>query len=96
MSTRIDQMINSMTVAEKARQLTQINAQMLKSDSTAAITGVNKKLGVAVSDLWDTGSVLNFMYGGEMSEVQDAYMEKSEKKIPLAFMHDVINITLRY
>ena len=91
MSARIDQMINSMTVAEKARQLTQINAQMLKSDSAAAITGVNKKLGVAVSDLWDTGSVLNFMYGGEMSEVQDAYMEKSEKKIPLAFMHDVIH-----
>ena len=91
MSTRIDQMINSMTVAEKARQLTQINAQMLKSDSTAAITGVNKKLGVAVSDLWDTGSVLNFMYGGEMSEIQDAYMDKCEKKIPLAFMHDVIH-----
>ena len=91
MSTRIDQMINSMTVAEKARQLTQINAQMLKSDSTAAITGVNKKLGVAVSDLWDTGSVLNFMYGGEMSEIQDVYMDKCEKKIPLAFMHDVIH-----
>ena len=91
MSARIDQMINNMTVAEKARQLTQINAQMLKSDSTAAITGVNKKLGVAVSDLWDTGSVLNFMYGGEMSEMQDVYMDKCEKKIPLAFMHDVIH-----
>lgn len=84
-------MISRMSVREKARQLTQINAVYLKKESSAGITGKPEELGVSEQDIWDAGSVLNFMYGGEMSEIQEAYLEKSESKIPLIFMQDVVH-----
>ena len=87
----IDEMINSMSIREKARQLTQINAAFLKKDSKAQITGMDESLGVGAADINETSSVLNFMYGGEMAEVQKEYLENSEKKIPLVFMQDVIH-----
>ena len=87
----IDEMIKSMSIREKARQLTQINAAFLKKDSKAQITGMDESLGVGAADINETSSVLNFMYGGEMAEVQKDYLEKSDKKIPLVFMQDVIH-----
>lgn len=87
----IDEMIKGMSVREKARQLTQINAVFLKKDSEAEITGMGESIGVGLSDIRETSSVLNFMYGGEMAEIQKEYLEKSEQKIPLVFMQDVIH-----
>ena len=87
----INEMIERMSVREKARQLTQINAVYLKEESSAGITGKPEELGVSEQDIWDAGSVLNFMYGGEMSEIQETYLEKSEAKIPLIFMQDVVH-----
>ena len=87
----IDEMIKGMTIREKARQLTQINAAFLKKDSKAQITGMDESLGVGAADINETSSVLNFMYGGEMAEVQKDYLENSDKKIPLVFMQDVIH-----
>lgn len=90
-SDRIENIIRNMSVSDKARQLTQINANFLKQDSDAEITGMNEELGIQISDIREVSSVLNFMYGGEMSEIQKDYLEKSNKKIPLVFMQDVIH-----
>lgn len=87
----IDEIIKGMTVREKARQLTQINAVFLKQESEAEITGMKDDIGVGMADVRETSSVLNFMYGGEMAEIQKEYLEKSEQKIPLVFMQDVIH-----
>ncbi len=87
----IDEIIKDMSVREKARQLTQLNAVFLKQESEAEITGMKESIGVEAADIRETSSVLNFMYGGEMAEIQKEYLEKSEKKIPLVFMQDVIH-----
>lgn len=87
----IDEVIQEMSVLDKARQLTQIIAVFLKQESEAEITGMKDSLGVEMEDLKESSSILNFMYGGEMSEIQKEYLEKSVKKIPLVFMQDVIH-----
>lgn len=87
----IDEIIKGMSVREKARQLTQINAVFLKQESEAEITGMKESIGVEAADIRETSSVLNFMYGGEMAEIQKEYLEESEQKIPLVFMQDVIH-----
>ena len=66
----IDEVIQEMSVLDKARQLTQINAVFLKQESEAEITGMKDSLGVEMEDLKESSSILNFMYGGEMSEIQ--------------------------
>lgn len=93
MKTRktINEMIREMSVTEKARQLTQINAVYLKAESQAHLTGVKQNIGITREDMNDVCSILNFMYGGEMSEIQSKYLEESHQKIPLIFMQDVIH-----
>ncbi len=87
----IDEIIKDMSVREKARQLTQLNAVFLKQESEAEITGMKESIGVEAADIREISSVLNFMCGGEMAEIQKEYLEKSEQKIPLVFMQDVIH-----
>lgn len=89
MEDKINDRIKNMTIQDKARQLTQVNAVYLRSDSKAAITGREQELGISLEDTREIGSVLNFMYGGEMSDIQDQYLHDSQQKIPLAFMMDV-------
>jgi len=87
----IEQIIKELSVLEKARQLTQVNVVCLKEGSEAKITGVAKNLGITQEDMNDVSSALNFMYGGEMTEIQETYLEKSKKKIPVIFMQDVVH-----
>lgn len=87
----IDEMIQGMTIREKARQLTQINAVYLKKESEAEITGMPEQLDIGLDDIKHVGSVLNFMHSGEMAEIQKAYLKEDGNKIPLIFMHDVIH-----
>lgn len=90
-TTNIDAMIQEMTVLEKARQLTQVSAVCLRKKTEAENTGIMEDLGITEEDIKETTSVLNFMYGGEMEEIQKEYLEESKKKIPLIFMQDVVH-----
>ena len=87
----IDEMIQGMSVLEKARQLTQLNAVCIRKDSKAGITGVLENLGITEENMNEKGSILNFMYGGEMLKMQEEHMEESKSKIPVIFMQDVIH-----
>lgn len=83
--------MKEMSILDKARQLTQCNAVLLREDSQAEITGMQQELQISDEDIVEMGSVLNFAYGGEMSMIQKKYLEDSEKQIPLIFMQDVIH-----
>lgn len=82
---------NQMSLEHKACQLTQLNAVYLQKESQAVITGTDEDLGLPKNSVYEMGSALNFMYGGEMSQIQKEYLENSEEKIPLIFMQDVIH-----
>ena len=88
---KIEELISSMTLQEKARQLTQINAVCLNVDSHAEITGNKGRLGVSERELRGVGSVLNFTPGGEMEKVQHYCMANNPRQIPVIFMMDVIH-----
>lgn len=88
---KIEELISSMTLQEKARQLTQINAICLNVDSHAEITGNKGRLGVSERELRGVGSVLNFTPGGEMEKVQHYCMANNPRQIPVIFMMDVIH-----
>lgn len=87
----IDEIIRGMSIREKARQLTQVNTGFIKQESEAQITGAKQSIKVEQEDINEVCSVLNFMYGGEMAEVQKIYLDNSKKQIPLVFMQDVIH-----
>ncbi len=87
----IDEMIKGMSIREKARQLTQINAVYLKKETEAELTGMPEQLDIGLDDIKEVSSVLNFMHGGEMAEIQEDYLKKSGQQIPLVFMQDVIH-----
>ena len=88
---RIDELLASMTLEEKAQQLTQVNAVCLRRESRAELTGLSETLGISETDFQGVGSTLNFTYDGEMEKIQKGFMEKNPKKIPLLFMQDVVH-----
>ncbi len=87
----VEERMKDMSVLDKARQLTQVNAVCLKEGAQAEITGAATNLGISQTDMDNVSSTLNFMYGGEMSEIQENYLKKSSGKIPLIFMQDVVH-----
>lgn len=87
----IDEIILDMSVLDKARQLTQINAMLFRPESKARITGLAENLGITQEDIKGTGSTLNFTSGGEAELIQEAYLKESKKQIPLIFMQDVVH-----
>ena len=88
---RVDKMLKEMSIEDMARQMTQVNAVLIKPDTSAAITGGNNELGVGGQALYEVGSTLNFSHAGEMEKIQRHYLDHSENKIPLVFMQDVIH-----
>lgn len=88
---RIEKMIQNMSLAEKLRQLTQVNAVILNRESNAELTGDALATGMTSEDVWGLGSTLNFTYRGEAKMIQERFMQKSKNQIPLMFMADVIH-----
>ena len=87
----LNSMIASMSLEEKLRQLTQVNAVVLNQNSDAELTGDAAKLGLSQEDIWGLGSTLNFTYRGESKLIQERFMKKTKNGIPLMFMADVIH-----
>ena len=91
MTERIEKLIEEMSLEEKARQLTQVNAKIVYTATTAAITGTGEAMGLSEEDKAGIGSVLNFSGADEEKAVQDDHLSKDPHKIPLIFMQDVIH-----
>lgn len=88
---KIKEMLSTMSLKEKIFQLEQFNSVLLKPLEGWDATGPMKDLGVTEEDLRDTGSLLNSMGAERMKDIQKDFLANNEKKIPLAFMHDVIH-----
>ncbi len=91
MTERIEKLMGEMSLEEKARQLTQVNAAVIHAGIRAEITGKDEGLGLTNEDASGIGSVLNFGSPEEALSVQDEYLKKSPHKIPLIFMQDVVH-----
>ena len=50
MTERIEKLIEEMSIEEKARQLTQVNAKIVYTATTAAITGTGGAMGLSEED----------------------------------------------
>lgn len=90
-SDRTEKLIREMSVEEKARQLTQLNADFIKTDMDIAATGVSGELNLCNDDVYGCGSVLNFGDAYDAEYIRKKYLENSERKIPLVMMQDVIH-----
>lgn len=88
---KIEEILSKMSLKEKIFQLEQFNSVLLKPLAGWDATGPMKDLKLTEEDLKLTGSVLNSMGAERMQYIQTDFLEKNEKKIPLAFMHDVIH-----
>ena len=89
--SKVDAIIKKLTLEEKLRQLTQVNAVVLDAHSKAELTGAASRVNLTKEDVWGVGSILNFTYRGDAQRIQNTFMENSENKIPLMFMADVIH-----
>lgn len=90
MSKKIDNLIKKMSIRDKARQLTQINADFIKTDMSVKDTGVSG-ISLTQEDVFACGSVLNFGDARDAEYIRAKYLEKSQNKIPLVMMQDVIH-----
>ncbi|WP_296875967.1 beta-glucosidase BglX [Thomasclavelia sp.] len=87
---KLKELFDSLTLDEKIGQLVQLNGNFFDSNEKVA-TGPVAKIGIDKDKIYQTGSILNTMGAKELKKLQDRYLEKNEKKIPMLFMADIIN-----
>lgn len=87
---KLKQLFESLTLDEKIGQLVQLNGNFFNSNEKIA-TGPVAKVGIDKDKIYQTGSILNTMGAKELKDIQDRYLEKNDKKIPMLFMADIIN-----
>ncbi len=86
---KIKEIIGGMSVLEKARQLTQIDATTIIKDDEATVTGNCGNLNLSREDVDGIGSVLNFSGAEKAIELQTEHLKHSA--IPLILMQDVVH-----
>ena len=84
-------LISKMSLTEKAMQMTQLAAGLICHTQLANLTGPFREWSFTDEELEWTGSVLGANGAEYLMKIQKEYLEKSEKKIPLMFMEDVIH-----
>lgn len=88
-NNQIKNLIGSMSVLEKARQLTQIDATTLIDDDEATVTGNCGNLNLSKEDVNGIGSILNFSGADKATELQTGHLKHND--IPLLLMQDVVH-----
>lgn len=83
-------LLDSLTLEEKIGQLVQLNGNFFDTREEIA-TGPIAKVGVSGDLLYKTGSILNTFGAKTLKDLQDRYIERNDKKIPMLFMADIIN-----
>ena len=84
-------LVNEMTVIEKAMQMTQLVPGLIFHTQLTNLTGPFRAWSFTEEELKVTGSVLGTKGAEYVKKVQKEFLENSEKKIPLIFMEDVIH-----
>lgn len=83
--------LTSLTVEEKIGQLVQLTGDFFEGDLDTVVTGPLKKLGLHPDyNVYNTGSILNVTDPDKIIRLQTDYLERSNHKIPLLFMADII------
>lgn len=82
------QILKSMTLEDKARQLTQFNSLLYNPNNMMTITGPKSDLGITDEDIEGSGSGIYYYGDDEIHRVQNG---KLTHKIPLLFMVDIIH-----
>lgn len=90
-SKRVEDLIQEMTLEEKAAQLTQLNGLFFKGDAEADVTGPLHEMGISPETAASVGSVLSVFDTESIMAIQRQYLADSRLKIPLLFMADVIH-----
>ncbi len=84
-------LVNEMSLTEKAMQMTQLATGLICHTELANLTGPFRQWSFSDEELKLTGSVLGAHDAEYVMKVQREYLQKSERKIPLMFMDDVIH-----
>ena len=84
-------LVNEMSLTEKAMQMTQLVAGLIRHTQLANLTGPFREWSFTDEQLELTGSILGAHGAEYVQQVQKDFLEQSEKKIPLMFMDDVIH-----
>lgn len=87
---KLESLLASLSIEEKIGQLVQLNGNFFHSQEKIA-TGPATKLGIDEVKIYRSGSILNTFGAKALKEVQDRYLKRSDKKIPMLFMADIIN-----
>ncbi|RDW21471.1 beta-glucosidase BglX [Oceanobacillus arenosus] len=88
----LEDLLNQMTLEEKAAQLTQVVGSFMKGSSTSGeITGPMEEMGITEAMIENAGSVLGTTGAAEIKEIQRQHLDKNRLGIPLLFMADVIH-----
>ena len=86
----LNKLAKSLTLEEKIGQLVQLGGQFFDNNN-GIMTGPMEELGISEDKLYQIGSILNTTGAKQIIKIQNQYLERNEKKIPLLFMADIIN-----
>ena len=89
-NSKIERLLQNMTIEEKLAQMTQLSALFLGTEQNVDLTGPLTELNITEDNLTNIGSTLNYFGAEKTMELQKRYMEKNRHQIPLLFMADVI------
>ena len=89
-NSKIELLLQNMTIEEKLAQMTQLSAMFLGTEQNMDLTGPLTELNITEENLTNIGSTLNYFGAEKTMELQKRYMEKNRHHIPLLFMADII------
>ena len=90
-NSKIEELINNMTIEEKLAQMTQLSPVFFGVEPDIDLTGPMEELNISPADLPNIGSTLNYFGAEKLIHLQKEYTEKNPHHIPLLFMADVIH-----
>lgn len=83
--------VKSMTLEEKAAQLTQLSPNHFDQGTNVTLTGPYREWNITEEMINNAGSVLGCVDADTYCRIQDNYMKKNRHHIPLLFMADMIH-----
>ena len=89
--TKLQDLLNQMTLPEKLAQLTQLIPPLLGMDPDVDITGPLSEMNIDPSWLPNIGSTLNAFGAENLRSMQDKYLANNRLGIPLIFMADIVH-----
>lgn len=88
---QLTELLSTMTIEEKAAQLTQLTPASLGAGCVTPLTGPDCGLRMPPELCGAAGSVLNCSGAREATALQKAHLEKDPHHIPLLFMADIVH-----